>query len=460
MRALNTISAKSGVIGRVALGMALAATVLACGTDAIAKDKPAAAAPGKAAANSKEFATAAAPLQKTLAGAQPAIQKFNAAPAGPAKDAALSELKAAMAGAPPELAAAEVAIKTPGDRLLAGQWGSMVGSVLGDAKLTQHSLQNIIDSGLAPEDRLPGYRFQLGNSAYANKDYAGAIAALTPLVSANYSDNAAAEILADSYAKQGQPAQGLAAMKVAVDARRAAGGQVPDSWFTRANTIAYSANPKLANEGVQWAQMMVAANPTPLNWLGAAQLVRLYGNYGTQDSVDISRLMFRAGALNGKSKDVEREYVEYLQAADPRRLPGEVVKVADAAIAAGALRATDTFVADSLTQARGRVASDKASLPAAAKSAQASPTGVLAMATGDGFLSYGMDAQAEELYKLAIQKGGVDKDKATLRLGIAQSDAGKAAEAKATFGTVGGKSAPIAKLWSTYVDAKAAGKAS
>ena len=33
------------------------------------------------------------------------------------------------------------------------------------------------------------------------------------------------------------------------------------------------------------------------NWLGAGQLVRLYGNYGTQDSVDISRLMFRAGAL-------------------------------------------------------------------------------------------------------------------------------------------------------------------
>lgn len=455
----NTISAKSGMIGRVALGMALAAATLTGGVDAMAKDKPAAVPAGKATANSKEFATAAAPLQKTLADARPAIDKFNAAPVGAAKDAALGELKAVIAGAPPQLAVAEAAVKTPGDRLLLGQWGSMVGSVLGDAKLMQHALQNVIDSGVAPDDRIPGYRFQLGNSAYANKDYAGAIAALTPLVAGNFSDNAAAEILADSYAKQGQPAQGLAAMKVAVDARRAAGGTVPDSWFTRANTIAYSASPKLSTEGVQWAQMMVAANPTPLNWLGAAQLVRLYGNYGSQDTVDISRLMFRTGALNGKSKDIEREYVEYLQAADPRRLPGEVVKVGDAAIAAGALRATDTFVADSLTQARGRVAADKASLPAAAKSAQASPTGVLAMATGDGFLSYGMDAQAEELYKLAIQKGGVDKDKATLRLGIAQSDAGKTAEAKATFGTVAGKSAPIAKLWSTYLDAKAVGKA-
>ena len=62
--------------------------------------------------------------------------------------------------------------------------------------------------------------------------------------------------------------------------------------------------------------------------------------------------------------------------------------------------------------------------------------------------------------ELAIQKGGVDKDKATLRLGIAQSDAGKTAEAKATFGHGGWHpSAPIAKLWSTYLDTKAGGKA-
>ena len=457
MRGLNTISTKSGMIARFALGLAIAASPVIGGASAFAKDaKPAA--PGKSAANSKEFATASVLIQKTLTDARPAIEKFNATPAGAAKDVALGELKAVMAGAPLQLTAAEASIKTPGDKLLAGQWGSMIGSVLNDPKLMQHALQNVIDSGLAPDDRLPGYRFQLGNSAYANKDYAGAIAALTPLVAGNYSDNAAAEILADSYARQGQPAQGLAAMKVAVDVRRAAGGTVPNSWFTRANTIAYGA--KLSNEGIQWAQLMVATNPTPLNWLGAGQLVRLYGNFGTQDAVDISRLMFRAGALNGKTKDIEREYVEYLQSADPRRLPGEVVKIGDAAIATGALRANDTFVADSLSQARGRVAADKASLPAAAKLAQSSGTGVLAMSTADAFLSYGMDAQAEELYRVAIQKGGIDKDKATLRLGIAQSDAGKTAEAKATFGQVSGARAAIAKLWSTYLDSKAGGKLS
>jgi tetratricopeptide (TPR) repeat protein len=328
----------------------------------------------------------------------------------------------------------------------------------GDTPLMARGLQNMLDSGQLPADKVAIVGLVLGQIAYQGKDYAGAIKALTPIVAANSSENAAAEMLADSYFKQGQPAQGLAALKAAISARRAAAGTVPESWFTRANTIAYNA--KLANEGTEWAQMMVAANPTPVNWLGAGQLVRLYGNFGTQDSVDISRLMFRAGALNGKSKEIEREYVEYLQAADPRRLPGEVVKVGDAAIAAGALRATDTFVADSLSQARGRIAADKASLPTAAKQAQASPTGLLAMATGDAFLSYGMDAQAEDLYKLAIQKGGIDKDKATLRLGIAQTDAGKSAEAKATFGQVGGKSSPIAKLWSTYIDANAGGKAS
>lgn len=434
---------KSSTIGAVALAFSLAAGMA---PTAMAKDKADAKAPAKA-TNSPEFVKVAGPVQK-------AVAEFQAMK-GKNTDA---EIKAAATALGPQIAGAEAAAKTPLDRLIVGQWQQIVGGAAGDYGLMQKGLQNMLDSGQLPADKTALVGFALGQVAYQNKDYAAAAKALGPVVAANYSENAAAELLADAYAKQGQPAQGLAALKTAVDARKAAGGAIPESWFTRANTIAYNA--KLANEGTDWALMMVNANPTPTNFFGAAQLVRLYGNYATKEGVDISRLMFRSGALGGKGKDVEREYVEYLQAADPRTLPGEVVKVGEAGIAAGALRANDTFVADSLAQARGRVAADKASLAGAAKAAAASPTGVTAMSTADAYLSYGQDAQAEEMYKLAIQKGGIDKDRATLRLGIALLDSGKTAEAKATFGQVTGKEAAIARLWSAYADAKAAGKVS
>lgn len=434
---------KSSTFGAVALAMALAAGMAPA---AMAKDKADAKAPAKA-SNSPEFIKVAGPLQKAIADFQ--------ASKGKGSDA---DYKAAATALIPQINAAEASVKTPLDRIIVGQWQQIVGGAAGDYGLMQKGLQNMLDSGQLPADKNTLVGFALGQVAYQNKDYAAATRALEPVVAANYSENAAAELLADAYAKQGQPAKGLAALKVAVDARRAAGGAVPDAWFTRANTIAYNA--KLANEGTEWAIMMVAANPTPTNWLGAGQLVRLYGNYGTKDGVDISRLMFRAGGLKGNSKDVEREYVEYLQAADPRTLPGEVVKIGEAGLASGSLRANDTFVSDSLAQARGRVAADKASLPGAARTAATAANGVTAMSTADAFLSYGQDAQAEEMYRLAIQKGGIDKDKATLRLGIAQLDSGKTADAKATFGQVTGKEAAIAKLWSVYADAKAAGKAS
>lgn len=442
---------KSNLIGGIALAAVqasgLTAGMIGAAPAAMAKAevKAPAKAPAKA-TNSPEFVKLAAPLQKSFAELQ--------AMKGKSTDA---EIKAAAAAIAPQLATAESAVKTPLDRIIYGQWQQLLGNAIGEYALMQRGLQNMLDSGQLPADKTALVGVALGQLAYQNKDYAGATKALTPVVAANYSDNAAAELLADAYARQGQPAQGLAALKAAVDARRAAGGEVPPSWFLRANAIAYNA--KLPNEGTEWALRMVATNPTPANWLGAGQLVRIYGKFGTQDSVDISRLLFRSGALGGKSKEIEQEYVDYMQAADPRRLPGEVVKVGEAGIAAGALPANDTFVADAMAQARGRVAADKASLPAAARQSQTSATGVLALATADAYLSYGMDAQAEDFYKLAIQKGGVDKDKATLRLGIAQSDVGKTAEAKATFGQVTGPHASIAKLWSIYLDTKAGGKA-
>ena len=82
-------------------------------------------------------------------------------------------------------------------------------------------------------------------------------------------------------------------------------------------------------------------------------------------------------------------------------------------------------------------------------------------ATGaaDAFLSYGEAAKAEALYNIALAKPGAEKDRLLTRLGIAQLDQGKHAEAQASFGKVTGPRRNIAQLWSLYAAQKASGTA-
>ena len=197
--------------------------------------------------------------------------------------------------------------------------------------------------------------------------------------------------------------------------------------------------------------MLIKDYPTSANAGAAVQIVRELANYGAQDNLDLMRLM---GRSNGYLES--RDYVEYIQASDPRRLPGETLDVIAAGVAAGKLRAADVFVADAKTQASGRLAADKASLAGyEADARKASATETTISGAADTLLSYGKAAEAEELYKLALAKSGVDTNRALTRLGIAQYDQGKYAEAQASFAKVTGPRMALAKLWAGWAQGKA-----
>ncbi|KPF91262.1 hypothetical protein IP81_12635 [Novosphingobium sp. AAP83] len=434
-----------GLIGKTAMALVLATSI---GAGALTVGSTAAFAAEKKpkevkAAYSKEFITAAGPIQKTVTALDEAKKK----------GATPEAQKALLASAGAELAAAEATISTPLDRMAAGGWAVSIGGVLNDIGMRQRGMKNMLDSGMVPEASVNDYQFYLGNFAYSNKDFPVAIAALTTVVQANYKDDTAAELLADSYSQQGQNAQALDALRNALTMRKAAGGVVPEAWFKRANVIAYKN--RLGPQAIEWSTMMVENDPTALNWLGAAQLVREFGTFTNQESLDLGRLLLRSGGFQNDPKYVEREYIEYIEAADPRRFPGEVLKVAEIGVKAGVLRANDPFVADAMAQSKGRIAADKASLPALDREARAGKDGRSAVAMADAYLSYDEPAKAEEMYKMAIEKGNIDKDRALTRLGIAQVDQDKFADAKATFAQVGGARGSLARLWSAFATTQA-----
>lgn len=253
-----------GLIGKTAMALVLATSI---GAGALSVGATAAFAAEKKpkevkASYSKEFVAAAGPIQKTVTALDEAKKK----------GATPEAQKALLANASVELAAAEAAISTPLDRMAAGGWGVSIGGVLNDIGMRQRGMKNMLDSGMVPAANVTEYQFYLGNFAYSNKDFPAAIAALTTVVQANYKDDTAAELLADSYSQQGQHAQALDALRSALTARKAAGGVVPEGWFKRANLIAYKN--RLGPQAIEWSTMMVENEPTALNWLGAGQLVR------------------------------------------------------------------------------------------------------------------------------------------------------------------------------------------
>lgn len=449
---MRDIAMKFAKMGAAQAAMAVAlATGLAAGgivlgaAPALAKDKEK---PATKMSVSPEFIKVAGPFQKQFEDVE--AKKGKVAP---------EELKAAALVLVPQLTAMESSVKNGVDRVTWGQWQQLVGGMVDDKPLTIKGLQNMFDSGQLKPEMATTVSFFIGYTSYQIKDYANAIKALTPVVASNYKDDAAAAVLGDAYERSGQHAQALESLKVAIAAKKAGGGVPPEDWYSQG--VRAAAKGKLNEASLEWAMLQVEAYPSAINWLAACQLMNyVSASFQAQDTLDVERLLDRSGGFDADIKYVEREYVNYIQAADYRRNPGEVVRIAERGIAAGALKANDTMVSEALAGARTRMTADKASLPGLANDAAKSPTGVSAAALADAFLSYGDFAKAEELYTLALSKGGVDanKDRILTRLGIAQIDGGKFVEAKATLAQVGGARKQLANLWSIFAAQKTAGK--
>jgi tetratricopeptide (TPR) repeat protein len=202
----------------------------------------------------------------------------------------------------------------------------------------------------------------------------------------------------------------------------------------------------MKEQAQKFANWYVADYPSETSWRDAIAILLNTGGYENPEILDLLRLGRRAGTLNDG-----RLYMEYVDAADYRRLPAEVVSVIDEGKASGLLPADDPYVNDTRNQAADRVAADRADMDNLTADARAAGANVrTVMAAGDALLSLGRPADAEEFYVKAAGMGGAEAQMALTRLGIAQFDQGKFAEAEATFEKVEGPRAPIANLWAIY----------
>lgn len=454
---------------RHTLGSALALGLLCAApfatSPAFAADKPAAApkislskpfqplyvAMGKSIEAAKTRADVVA-ARANVTTAQTALQQARGAARTQAQanlDAATTALAGTLTAEKGQLDALFAAATSPDDNYGAGSLAIPLGDLLKDTRLQRRGLEAMLASGkVAPADA-PRLQYFVGQFAFDQREYAAARTAIQAAMAGGFNQNDIDGLLAETYFAENQNAQGLTVLKQAIDRRNATAEKAPAGWYRRGLGVAYKA--QLLDQAVTYSIALVQAYPTNENWAGAIAVVREVGKFAPQETLDLMRLMGRSNTYAE-----ERDYIEYLQAADARRLPGEVLKVIDAGVAAGKLRANDQFVAEARTIANTRIGPDQASLPAFERDARA-PNATVATVSGaaDALLSYGQAAKALELYNIALTKPGADMPRLLTRQGIAQFDLGDYAGAQATFAKVTGPRQSIARLWSLYAAMKA-----
>lgn len=406
---------------------ALAATLLAgtatvAAAPAIAADKNAAQGPNLKL--SKEVLAPAQGAQKALA----------------AKDTATAE---------PLVAAVEAAAKSEDDKYIAASLRLNLEALKNNNPGVIAPLTVLVEHPKTPQTDKARFSYELGRLAAASKDYAGAGTWFERARSLGYSSPDLPMQIVKLKMDAGDIAGGQAELAKVIDAQVAAGQKPAEELYRY--PIAKTAQKKMTAETFAWIQRYLSAYPTTKNW---RDMTVFYGiqpqsaiTLDKGGKVDLYRLL-RAG----KALADQYDYEIYGQWAFDLGLPFETKTVLDEGKAAGKIPANSAN-AVSIAAAAAKSISNEGSLSSLDARAKAAPNGKLPAGTADAYLGSDNYAKAIELYRLALQKGGVDADVVNTRLGIALARSGDKAGARAAFEAV--KTSPrsdVAKLWILFLD--------
>jgi tetratricopeptide (TPR) repeat protein len=415
-------------VSRFALGVALtlAGGALAAGPAFAKKDPPAPPAQPATGARTynltKEERVALAPAQKAVT----------------AKD---------WAAAQAALPAAQAAAQSPDAKYVVGQFILQIGIGINNEAMQAQAVDALIASGGAQPSEMPNlYRNQAALALRATPPNTGkAEAAYAKLIELTPNDPDTLVNLAKLKNDLRKPQEAVALLDRAIDAKRAAGQPVDETWYKYGLKIAY--DNRLGPQAVKFSRGLVSAFPTKENWRDSLLVYRDYGNLDAAGKLDLLRLMRVSKALAG-----ERDWYDYASTVNDAGFPGEAKAVLDEGVALHMVDPKKQAFAELLRLSSARLAGDRASLTAEAGRAMSAPTGATALKIGDAYYGYGDYAKAIELYRAAQSKGGVDPSTVQLRLGMALAMSGDRAGAETAFRAVTGSRADLAGYWLSWLN--------
>ena len=379
--------------------------------------------------------------------------------------AAYQPINEALNAEAPDLAVAKGMVlalvaqtKSADEKKAAGGLILNLGTKADDEALQLQGMKMMLDSGTLEQNTAGQLNWNLFQIYRGQGDLAQARSALEAAIAADYSFEAtmsdgssrmigAADmqrLIADMYFDADQTAEGIAYLSGVIDGLKSTGEPIPETLIRAGLAQAYENN--LGEESIRFVALLAEQYPNPTTWGDAVIITLNAKDYPNPDAIDLLRLSRRINVYNDTR--VLSEYVELL---DSRRYPGEVVAAIDEGFALENIDKTDPFLVESRRDAAGRVDADRRELSSLAADARKPGATLKAIVVaGDTFLSYDQPVEAEEFYTKALGMSGVETPVVLTRLGIAQYDQGKYAEAVETFNKVEGARRELANLWAIY----------
>lgn len=384
-----------------------------------------------------------------------AIAALQAAAAGPdraAQDAALAAARTAARGVPARFAIAHYQLE--------------IARARGDYPLYNQAVDTMVESGLATNAELPALLAQQAARAYGAGEMQRTdrllariveIAPNNPVALADYGQFKSRVNSRGQFATADRTLA-VSLFQRAIAASEASGRPAPLAWHLRALAVAYDATqplagappiaPALAPQAIQFARALVTRYPSAAHWRDALMVYRqLAATADPALDLDVRRMIRATDGLTG-----ERDYLELADALNRAGQIGEAKAVLDEGLSKNMLETAKPAVAALVAAVNRRLAADRAGLARQRTAAQAAAaTGATARNAADAHFGYGQYAEAAELYRLALQKGGEDPNLVNLRLGAALALAGRRPEAEAALRTVTGPRADLAGFWLAWL---------
>ena len=367
--------------------------------------------------------------------------------AGPVQTAVNEKKWADVLAALPELEA--IPEPTLDDKKAIATWRLQATQGVGDQDAFAAAIEAFLAAGYAEPENVGAMHRQLAAHYSAKKDNAKTLEHFQKFVDATPDVQPdELETLGRLYLQSGQNAEACQTLGKAIDTTKAKGEKPKEMWYQlrdRCFIELKDDTSRLAN-----LEALVAEYPDKEYY---SRIVAIYQAQSNDDrTVMLNAYRVAVSDPEGGLATVGA-YLNYADTALVAGSPGEAARALERGMKEGIVPTAGTNQ-QQLTQAKAAIASDKKSLPGEAAAAAKNAKGEVDVKVGLGFYSTGDYAQAVEVIRRGITKGGVARlDEANLLLGASLLELGKQEEARAAFeaakaaAPAGSPLGRIADLW-------------
>lgn len=421
--------------GLAAVGMAIALAVALAPLASAQSDKPK--------SRKERAAAAAAEAEGPKANYSEAFRKL----AGPVQTLVNEKKWAEVLAALPPLEA--LPEPTRDDRKAIATWKLQATQGVGDQDAFAAAIETFLAEGFADPENVGAMHRQLAAHYSAKKDGPKTIEHFQAFVDATKDVQPDEyETLGRLYLQNGRNAEACQNLGKAIDTSKAKGEKPKDLW--------YQLRDRCFIEMKDDASRLTNLEALVVEYPDKEYYSRIAALYQAQTKDDRTVMLnaYRLAVSDpAGGLATVGAYLNYADTAMVAGSPGEAVRALERGMKEGIVPNAGTNQ-QSLAQAKAAVASDKKTLPGEAAAAAKNPKGEVDVKVGLGFFSTGDYAQAAEVIKRGIGKGGVARlDDANLLLGASLLELGKTDEARAAFEAAKAAAAPgsplgrIADLW-------------